>query len=365
MTSPSASSALLAVGGKSRSSAGTQTGGRLRPFDNLIRAATAMVAGTVRAGGAEAVMRKSYAGDTISPLVLRAAVSPSTFSDWATLTALGAATDLIDVLRPASAAGQLIRAGLQLSFQNGSITVPSAVASAANASFVAESAPIPVRAISAAGPTLTPKKIAAITAFTGEVARHTALEPIIRATLVESMAAGLDAAMFSTAAATAAAPAGLRNGVAATAATAGGGDAAMIRDLGNLAAAVAPVAGSQIVFVASAGEATKIMLRSNPAFPFTILASSGLPAGVVMAIAPAALVSVIAPLPELEASRDATLHMEDTSPLNISTAGSPNTVAAPVRSAFQTDTIMLRVVLQATWALRSTSAVAWTSGVSW
>jgi hypothetical protein len=36
--------------------------------------------------------------------------------------------------------------------------------------------------------------------------------------------------------------------------------------------------------------------------------------------------------PRFDVSDQATLHMEDTTPLAIGTAGSPNTVAAPVRS---------------------------------
>ena len=48
--------------------------------------------------------------------------------------------------------------------------------------------------------------------------------------------------------------------------------------------------------------------------------------------------------PEITASEEGLiLHMEDTAPLAICTAGSPNTVAAPARSLWQTDCIAVRL----------------------
>jgi hypothetical protein len=43
--------------------------------------------------------------------------------------------------------------------------------------------------------------------------------------------------------------------------------------------------------------------------------------------------------PRFDVSDQATLHLEDTTPLAIGTAGAPATVAAPVRSLFQTDSM--------------------------
>jgi hypothetical protein len=56
--------------------------------------------------------------------------------------------------------------------------------------------------------------------------------------------------------------------------------------------------------------------------------------------------------------------MESTSPQPIGSVGSPPTVAAPTRSAFQTDTILIRLIMPAAWALRA-PAVAWVQGVTW
>jgi hypothetical protein len=68
---------------------------------------------------------------------------------------------------------------------------------------------------------------------------------------------------------------------------------------------------------------------------------------------------------EFEVSEQATLHMEDTTPLQISTVGTPNVVAAPVQSMFQTAQIAIRMLADITWAMRRTGMVQWMTGVNW
>jgi hypothetical protein len=43
----------------------------------------------------------------------------------------------------------------------------------------------------------------------------------------------------------------------------------------------------------------------------------------------------------------------------------PNTVAAPVRSLFQTDSLALRMIMQCNWTLRRTGTLAWTQSITW
>jgi hypothetical protein len=57
--------------------------------------------------------------------------------------------------------------------------------------------------------------------------------------------------------------------------------------------------------------------------------------------------------------------MEDTTPLDIGTAGSPATVAAPVKSMWQTDSLALRLILPTNWTIRRAGVVAWVAGVTW
>ena len=49
----------------------------------------------------------------------------------------------------------------------------------------------------------------------------------------------------------------------------------------------------------------------------------------------------------------------------IGTAGTPNVVAAPVRSMFQTDSTAIRAHRFVNWSRRRATAVALLSGVAW
>jgi hypothetical protein len=66
----------------------------------------------------------------------------------------------------------------------------------------------------------------------------------------------------------------------------------------------------------------------------------------------------------MELSDTATLHMEDTTPLDL-VSGSPGTVASPQRSLFQTDSVALRMIAPLNWAIRRTGTIVWTQNVTW
>jgi hypothetical protein len=127
-----------------------------------------------------------------------------------------------------------------------------------------------------------------------------------------------------------------------------------------LASAVADLAGSAIVFVASPALALKLALRRGE-MPYRVLTSAALPAGTIMAVAVNALATAVDPVPEIDASRDALVHME-TNPQHISTAGE---VAGPARSFFQTDTVGIRLLVGASWMTRAPGAVAVVNSVTW
>jgi hypothetical protein len=70
--------------------------------------------------------------------------------------------------------------------------------------------------------------------------------------------------------------------------------------------------------------------------------------------------------PRFDVSDQATLHMEDTSPLPIATgAQGSGVLATPTRSLFQTDSMAIRMLLDMNWALRRTGTLAWTQSVTW
>jgi hypothetical protein len=69
--------------------------------------------------------------------------------------------------------------------------------------------------------------------------------------------------------------------------------------------------------------------------------------------------------PRFDVSDQAVLHMEDTSPAAISAVGTPNTVAAPIRSLWQTDTMAIRMIMDLNWALRHADVVSYTTTMTW
>jgi hypothetical protein len=97
---------------------------------------------------------------------------------------------------------------------------------------------------------------------------------------------------------------------------------------------------------------------------FNVIESTSVPANQVYMIDAADFVSVSG-APEFEVSEEATLHMEDTTPLNIGTAGAPATIAAPTQSMFQTSQIAIRMLANVTWAMRRPGMVQYMTGVNW
>ena len=71
-------------------------------------------------------------------------------------------------------------------------------------------------------------------------------------------------------------------------------------------------------------------------------------------------------MPEFSVSESASFHEEDTAPLPLvgGTAQPPviGSVAAPVRSMWQTATISVRLIWDCTWTVRRTGAVALDGG---
>jgi hypothetical protein len=97
-----------------------------------------------------------------------------------------------------------------------------------------------------------------------------------------------------------------------------------------------------------------------------VFGSSAIASGTLIAVDPRSFASATGGDPEILASKQALVHYEDTNPQQIGTAGTPNVVAAPTRSAFQTDVILLRCILRITWALRVTGAAgSITTGLQW
>lgn len=128
--------------------------------------------------------------------------------------------------------------------------------------------------------------------------------------------------------------------------------------------AAAGIDGSDAVIITTPALAIKLSLLAGPRFAMPILGSVAIPPGIVIVVAPSGLASAYSGALSVQTSKEAAIHYEDTTPLPISTAGTPATVAAVVRSAFQSDLIVIKVRAKAAWAAMP-GAVQFLQSVNW
>jgi len=319
----------------------------------------------------------------------KAASAPAMTSvtGWAAELVQQVNADFLEPLYAAAVYPELAALGLSLQFgRNGKIIVPTrSLTPTIAGSFVGEGAPIPVRQGAFTATPLTPKKMAVITTWTREIDEHSvpAIEGLLRDAIQQDTAVSIDSVLLDANAATTIRPAGLLNGVASLTPTAGGGFNALVADLKALTGALMTGTNGHVrkmAWLMNPQQKLSISLTTAPGagtFPFKdevgngklltypIIDSGTVPMGTVIVVDAADFVSVGGEAPRFEISDQATLHMEDTTPLAIGTPGAPATVAAPVRSLFQTDSMALRLILPLNWTLRRTGVVAWVAGVTW
>jgi hypothetical protein len=107
------------------------------------------------------------------------------------------------------------------------------------------------------------------------------------------------------------------------------------------------------------------MVRGFEAMPLPVLMSPAIAAGTVIACIPSAIASGYDGAPQIEVSKNATVHFEDTTPAAIGTPGSPNIVAAPTRSLLQQELIGVKLRVKCAWASLQPGAVNFMTGVKW
>ena len=362
---------------------------KLKPSDHFIRSVLALCRAelTRPIGGGRAadplrLLQEDWPGDSTTAILLdriiaKSAVAPvrRTVTIPADPTTAGWAADLVTgsleaflvgSMAPATASGELFARSHVFNFGAGvgTLPVPGMVAAATTTPWVGPGSPIPARKLDTSSTiTLSPHSAKVITVFTREMIEGLNAEQIVRMHLGASVAQKIDAALFSSAAATATASGGLLFNLSTLGATAGTAHDAMRLDIGKLIDAVAPVAGTNIVFVAAPGAAAKMLADVGPQFPYPILASGALASGTVVCIAPHALVVAIDPTPQIDVSRSGTVTLEDANPLPLVDGSS--TVAPGTRSLWQTDSVGIRLTMQLSFGLRHTSGAALIASVTW
>lgn len=339
-----------------------------RQPDAFARAAFATFVAAAKGSGSDPrdVVARRWGEDRATLAVLgRAAVEPAKTTGWASELTQTAFRAFLAGLEPLSAAARLIPMGVPARLEGlGAAKYPARAGPRGNVPWVAESGAIPVAVRELEQVSLGPaKKIALITVHTHELASRADGEAVLTTLLREDAAATIDAAYFSTAAGSGSAHAGLLHAVTPLPASSAGGREAMLEDLAALASAVAAAGSGQVVFIMATGRAAALPILA-PELAITVLPSPSVPADRVIAVDPLALIHATDPAPELFASRSAAVHMDD-DPSQIGEAGSPNTVAAPVVSMYQTAQIALRILADIAFAKRRPGAAAYIDGADW
>lgn len=354
------------------------------PADLIVRAAVVNALAFVTGKDAIRVLEERYGDHEATNVVVRAAVSGATTTQtgWAAElveTAMGA---FMESLRPVSIYPRLAALGTSLSFGpgRGAIKLPSRAATPSiSGSFVAEGAPIPVRRLGLSSINLTPHKMGVISVFSREIARlsNPAIEGLLRQEIQADTALTLDTLLLDANAGSATRPAGLTNGVTAVTASTAGGYQAILEDIQSLAGPFDTAnAGRNLVLIMNPAQRRLLSMTPGPNAAgfgwaeqflneFTIITSTTVPAGHVYMIDAADFATAAGDAPEFDVSEQTVLHMEDTSPAHIGTAGTPNAVAAPVQSMFQTAQIALRMIMDITWAMRRGGMVQHIAAVDW
>ena len=328
--------------------------------NTFIRYLAAQVLAQRKKASLSSVIAECWPNDLILDLVARATSAPATTTTtgWAAELAVKLVNDGLAGLAPMSAGTQLLQDGVVLTFDGyGSISAPGIAASASNAGFIAEGQPIPVKQLVASAATLLPYKLAAIAALTQEMIDSSNAETLIGDALTRSAGMALDAVLFDSNAATAARPAGLRNGISgSTASNSTDFYQAIGEDLATLMNVVTAVGGPGPYYVvASPGRVVGAQSRlavigsENALVKFLGSASMG---NDIMVVAAKALVAAFSPTPDIETGNASTLVMEDTSP------ATPDTTQ-PTKSMYQTNSVAIKMRWPVSWALRDSRGVAW------
>src|SRR5215471_5728338 len=340
------------------------------------------------------ILREDFSDNEPTRAVMNAIFKTATVpadtvtSGWASQLVATSLQDYFAALMPMSVYPGLASRGMKFTFGTaGVVTMPTRSSTPTIAgSFVAQGAPIPVRQGAFTSISFTPKKMGVITTFTREIYEHSTpnIDGLLRDAMSQDTAVAIDTVLLDATAATTTRPAGLRAGVAATTATAGGTITAAIGDIRALSTALITGTNGNLrspVWLMNPGDVLALSLLQATAgggeFPFKaelaagtlqgypVIKSTTVTADMMFLIDAADFVSVTGDTPRFDVSQEATIVFDDTAPAQLGTVGTPNVVGAPARSLWQQDTIGIRMLLDINWGLRRSGIVAWTQAMTW
>jgi HK97 family phage major capsid protein/HK97 family phage prohead protease len=342
-----------------------------------------------------AIARESYGDDApeIETLIKTAVAGATTStSGWASQLVRQTWGEFIDLVRDISIYPRV--PGSRLEFDGfGTLNLPRQDGRGGLAGgFVTEGNPIPVKKGTVANVAMTPFKMGVISVFTKELMRRSnpAIEALIRDQMLGDTAETLDT-LFLDANARSGRPAGMQDTTevgsaninAVTNAATGAGGCTVAEILSDTNAALGRVyvvrLGMGGVWLmnplqrlaleskqeATTGEFTfRDEVQAGRFRGYPIIESANVTSGIVTFVGgPGALAFASEIAPSFETSDQTVLHMED-SPTALSAVASPNTVAAPIQSMFQTDSMAIKMTIGLDWRIKRQAGVQVLTGAT-
>jgi HK97 family phage prohead protease/HK97 family phage major capsid protein len=350
-------------------------------FDLLVRSAVVNGCSLFTGKSVDKVLDERYPGHEATAIIAKAdqTIGTTSVSGWAAELVQTVNQGFLNALTGYSVYPELRNRGIGLSFDGvGTVKIPRRTGGTAAGGFVAEGSPIKVGKLTTAAAELTPKKMGVIVAFSKELTKRAtpAIEALVRRAILEDTASVLDAAILDATASSTARPAGLLNGLSAVATGYGGGDHVAVKE--DFKALLAPFitanASDNITVIMNPAQGLSIAMMDGPDNTtawfqairdrVTIIESTYATANRIIAIRNSDFATAIGDAPEFDMSEQATIHMEDTTPLEI-VSGTGPTTADPVRSLWQTNTMGIRMLMDVSWVMARPSMVQWINGTSY
>lgn len=349
-------------------------------MDLLVRAA--VIRGVSHFGGisVDKALEQRYPGYDAVAAIVKAdqTIGTTGVAGWASELVQTAYFGFLEALKGHSVFPDLLGRGLSLMFDRyGSISLPRRTAGTAGGGFRAEGNPIRVGKLTTAAATLTPKNMGVIVPFTKELAKRSTpqIEGIVRQAILEDTAAILDPILLDATASSTSRPEGLRYNLSAAASGYGGGDYQAVRE--DFRALLAPFytanGADGIVVIMNPSQGLNMSLMEGPVGDpnwlqrikdrVTIIESTHATANRLIAVRASDFVGAGGD-PDFDVSEQATIHMEDTTPLEI-VSGTGPTTADPVRSLWQTNSVGVRMMMDVSWTMRRTGMVQWIDTTTW
>ena len=353
----------------------------VKGFDLFVRAAVVNGISLMTGRERSKVLDERYPGHEATAIMCRAdqTIGTTTVSGWASELVQAAYGEFIQALIGFSIYPALRARGVGVNFDGvGSVILPGRTAGGAAGGFVAEGQPIRVGRVTTTSTTMTPKKMGVIIPFSKELTKRStpAIEAIVQRSILEDTAAVLDPLILDAVASSTARPAGLLYGVSAASSGYAGGDyKAVIEDFKALLAPfIAANAADGITVVMNSTQGLNLALMEGPVGNpgwfnairdrINMIESTHATANRLVALRNSDFATATGDAPEFDLSEQATIHMEDTTPLEI-VSGTGPTTADPVRSLWQTNSVAIRMLMDISWKMRRTGMVQWIDTTTW